>query len=141
MKVKFTQILNPKEERLPRKTGLGGKMPRMSPGPLFNPRITIASNQALKKNLIDSSVTNPKVIRAKNLETLNSSVDTINKHLESSKSHKGIRFSVDPESGKSTVAVRDSRTGETIRTMPGESAIKIAGNLRLLAGMIMDKQS
>ena len=140
MKVKFTQILNARDERLPKKTGLGGKMPKMSPGPLFNPRITIATNSALKRSMADSSVTDPKAIRAKTIETLNSSVHTINKHLAASKTYKSIRFSVDRESGKNMVAVRDTRTGEVMKTMPGDSAMKIAGNLRLLAGMIMDKQ-
>ena len=140
MKVKFTQILNAREERLPKKTGLGGKMPKMSPGPLFNPRITISTNSALKNALAYANPADAKQIRAKTVETLNSAVHTINKHLASSKTYKGIKFSVDEASGKNVVAVRDTRTGEVMKTMPGESAMKIAGNLRLLAGMIMDKQ-
>jgi len=139
MKIKLGQLFVAREERLPRKTGLGGKIRAMSPGPLFNPKITIATNRALKRNLADSSVTDSKMIRSKSMETLNRAAYTINSHLQSSQKFRGIRFSVDQDSGKTVVNIRDTKTGEVMRSLPNETAIAISGNLRLLSGLIMDK--
>jgi len=137
MKVKFTQLLNPRDERLPKKTGIGGRIKFTSPGPLFNPRISISTNSALKKMLAFSSVTSGRSIRAKNMEMLNRATDTINRHLQTSQKHRGIRFSVDKDANKLMVSIRNVQTGEVVKTLPGESAMKIAGNLRLLSGALM----
>lgn len=133
-KLEFTS-LDPRDNRLPKKTGLGGKLRPLKTIPLFNPRIT--RNPVLAKQLDPIRVTNSKVIRQAALDKLNSSVRTINRHLQKFKSTKGLFFEIDQNSNRSFAVIKDKRTGEVLKEVPSQGVLQIAANLRDASGLIV----
>ena len=134
-KLDFSKLLDPKDNRLPKKTGLGGKLRPLKTIPLFNPRIV--RNPALAKQLDPIRVTNSKVIREAALNRLNSSVDTINRHLQKFKSTKGLSFEIDENSNRSFAVIKDKQTGEVLKEVPAKGVLQIAANLRDASGLIV----
>ena len=75
--------------------------------------------------------------RAAALEKLNSSVHTINRHLQKFKSTKGLSFQIDENSNRSFAVIKDKRTGEVLKEIPAEGVLQIAANLRDASGLIV----
>lgn len=134
-KLDFSKLLDPKDNRLPKKTGIGGKLKPLRPLRLFNPKLV--RNRALAKQLDPIRPTNPQVIRAAALKKLSSSIDTINRHLQKFKSTKGLSFQLDADSGRSFAVIKDKRTGEVLKEIPAEGVLQIAANLRDASGLIV----
>ena len=134
-KLDFSKLLDPKDNRLPKKTGIGGKLRPLKTIPLFNPKII--RNPALAKQLDPIRVTNPQIIREAALKQLNSSVDTINRHLQKFKSTKGLFFEIDENSSRSFAVIKDKRTGEVLKEIPAQGVLQIAANLRDASGLIV----
>ena len=54
--------------------------------------------------------------------------------------NKSLQFRLDESSGRMIVSICDSETGEVIRQVPGEEALRIAQNLESrLSGMLDEK--
>jgi flagellar protein FlaG len=54
--------------------------------------------------------------------------------------NKSLQFRVDESTGQMIVSICDSETGEVIRQVPGEEALRIAQNLEnRLSGMLDEK--
>ncbi len=141
MKVaRFSRMFDPREERLPKKTGLGGKMKPIESKPLVNPKMLLSSNRRMMNFLKQFKVTNSADIRAASLKMLNQSVYTINKHIQSSMQYKGLRFEVHEDSNKHFAVIRDQKTGEVLKTIPSGSAMQIAANLRQASGILVNKE-
>ena len=51
-----------------------------------------------------------------------------------------LNFSVDDQSNQVVVRVRDAKSGEVIRQMPNEAALRMAQNLSDLKGLISDEK-
>jgi flagellar protein FlaG len=51
---------------------------------------------------------------------------------------RDLQFSVDQETGRTVVTVRDSSTGEVIRQIPDVEAIRIAQSLGAHPGTLLD---
>ena len=134
-KLNLAKFFDPKEERLPKKTGLGGKLRPLKSSRLFNP--TIARNPALSKQLDPVRPTNPKMIRETALKKLSSNLDTINKHLRESQQFKGIKFELNREANRTFAVIKDKKTGEVLKEVPPESVLQIAANLRDASGIIV----
>lgn len=140
MKVqRFSKLLNPRDERLPKKTGIGGKLKPMKRMPLLNPRVMLSSNAAFKAQIKQFSVTDSSAIRGEALAKLNRMAETVTRHLAAFPQYKGLRFEINEEAGKNVVIVRDMRTGEVVKSFPSESLIQIAANLRAATGVLLDK--
>ena len=134
-KLEFSKLLDPRDNRLPKKTGLGGKLRPLKPQRLFNPKLV--RNDRLRASLDEFRPANPQVIRAAMLAKLNRSVDSINRHLQKSKNTKGVFFELDPDSNHSFATIKDKRTGEVIKQIPAEGVLQIAANLRDASGLIV----
>ena len=134
-KLNLSQLLPPKENRLPKKTGIGGKLRPLKFQRLFDPKLV--RNPALTKQLDPVRPTNPKVIRETALNKLKSNLDTINKHLKASQKFTGITFEVNREANRTFAIVKDRRTGEVLKEIPPESVLQIAANLRDASGIIV----
>lgn len=137
---KFSRLLNPREERLPAKTGIGGRIKPLKSIPLVNPKVLLSNNARFRHHMKQFSITDGKALRAESLSTLRRMTDTVNKHLENFKQYRGLRFSVNEEAGKNIVTIRDTRTGEVVKTLPSESLVHIAANLRAKSGILADKE-
>jgi flagellar protein FlaG len=50
---------------------------------------------------------------------------------------KGLKFSVDDDSGKRVIKVQDIESGDIIRQIPSEEALKLAEKLSEVSGILM----
>ncbi|MCL1141696.1 flagellar protein FlaG [Shewanella gaetbuli] len=50
---------------------------------------------------------------------------------------KGLKFSVDEDSGKQVIKVQDIESGDIIRQIPSEEALKLAEKLSEVSGILM----
>ena len=50
---------------------------------------------------------------------------------------KGLKFSVDDDSGKRVIKVQDIESGDVIRQIPSEEALKLAEKLSEVSGILM----
>ncbi len=140
VKLKLSSLFNPRDERMPKKTGIGGKVKPFRKQPVFDPQKTIRAKPAIQAQLAPYRADTPKQVRAATAERLALAVDNINRHIKNSTQFKGLRFSVDDPSNRSVATVRDIRTGEVLRTIPPEGVLQIAANLRSLAGILVNKE-
>lgn len=60
---------------------------------------------------------------------------TINRALEATS--RGIEFSIDPDTHRTTIRIRDLQTKEVIRQIPSEEAVAIARTIEQFQGVIM----
>lgn len=134
-KLNLSQMFDPKENRLPKKTGIGGKLRPIKSTRLFNPKLV--RNPTLSKQLDSVRPTNPKVLREAALKKLSSSLDTINKHLRESQQFKGITFELNKDANRTFAVIKDQRTGEVLKEVPPEGVLQIAANLRDASGIIV----
>ncbi len=134
----FTNLI-PKNERLPKVTGLGGPTIRQ-PKPLnfVNPDFFTSNNPAIKANIQKFNLMDPKDLRADALNRLSASVDAVNAQIEGSIQFKGVRFGVHSESGRHFAVVRDRQSGEVLKTIPGEAFLELAARLKDLSGVLVD---
>ena len=73
------------------------------------------------------------------MEELRQSVADANHRLELS--NQQIKLSVDQDTGAIVVMVTDRRTGETVRQIPSDEALKLRRNIDSLTGILVDKKS
>ncbi|MBK4994442.1 flagellar protein FlaG [Pseudomonas sp. S37] len=87
-----------------------------------------------------SDTLEPKAINAaehsNDVEKVKSAVSEIEKFLSSSR--RNLEFSTDEESGKIVVRVIASETGELIRQLPSEEALRIAHSLSDVNSLLFD---
>ncbi|MFF5865849.1 flagellar protein FlaG [Pseudomonas sp. NPDC012596] len=87
-----------------------------------------------------SDTLEPKAVSAAekgtDAEKVKSAVSEIEKFLSSSR--RNLEFSTDEESGKIVVKVIASETGELIRQLPSEEALRIAHNLSDVNSLLFD---
>lgn len=72
-------------------------------------------------------------------EDLTRAVDVLNK--TSSVYDRGIRFSVDEETGRRVVSIINRETDEVVRTIPSEEMLDLVAAIHNLMGIVMDKQA
>ncbi len=66
-------------------------------------------------------------------------VGEINDHLQMSNTE--LNFSVDKETEKMVLKVMNSKTGEVIRQIPADDALRIAARISKLLGILVDGKS
>ena len=137
-KLELSSLFDPKDNRLPAKTGIGGKLKPLKTQPLFNPKIV--RNPTLKKQLAIFNPTNPKIIRENFVKKLSASIDSINRHLQSIQQFKGIAFELNEDANRSFAIVRDKKTGEVLKQIPSEGVLQIAANLRDASGLLVETE-
>ncbi len=69
-------------------------------------------------------------------EQVKAAVEQIDSYLKSSR--RELQFQVDEESGEVIVRVRDAATGEVIRQIPGEEALRVARALQESSAVFLD---
>jgi len=73
----------------------------------------------------------------KDAEKLAAAIDQLNKQMESSR--RGLGFAVDSKLNLTVVTVRDTNTGEVVRQIPSDVAIRVAHHLSDLKGVLFSK--
>lgn len=71
-------------------------------------------------------------VEIRRMESVTKQIDTFLRSM-----NKSLQFRVDDSTGRMIVSICDSETGEVIRQVPGEEALRIAQNLQSrLSGML-----
>ena len=70
-------------------------------------------------------------------ERLQEAVSTLNERMHSSQ--QSLSISVDKASKRFVVTVTDRNSGEVIRHIPGETALRVAHNIDALKGVLFEK--
>lgn len=71
-------------------------------------------------------------------DRLNEAVERMNEHMR--KNAYNLAFSVDKEVDKIVVKVTNLETGDVVRQIPNETALRVAHNIEDLRGLLQDKK-
>jgi flagellar protein FlaG len=71
-------------------------------------------------------------------EDLRASVAEANKRLQLS--DQQMKIAIDQDTGSIVVTITDRKTGETVRQIPSEDALKLRRNLDSLTGILVDEK-
>lgn len=100
------------------------------------------SSQAPGKNLpvvVQDKPQSTKETEAQNAKQLAAQVTRLNEFAQQMK--RDIEFSVDQESNRTIIRVRDTETGEVIRQLPPEEILRIAERLAEAEGLLVREQA
>ena len=62
-------------------------------------------------------------------ELKKSDLEKLAKKLDTSTSSASIQFNIENDNGRTVIEIKDKESGEVIRTIPNEQALKIAQNI------------
>lgn len=71
-------------------------------------------------------------------ERLNEAVERMNEHMR--KNNYNLAFSVDKQVDKVVVKVTNLETGDVVRQIPNEAALRIAHSIEDMRGLLQDKK-
>jgi flagellar protein FlaG len=100
------------------------------------PKHTTAASPASEQALLQKS----QVVQAAHTRTVQEAAAAVAAQLESYLRSVGreLQFSVDSASGKTVVSVRDAATGDVIRQIPSEEALRLAESLGSQSNSLVD---
>ncbi|MEG0860218.1 MAG: flagellar protein FlaG [Pseudomonas sp.] len=108
--------------------------------------VTRAAEQVADKQIADKPVVRPTEfsenaqgrdpLKVQDADKVKDAVAEIEKFLK--EAQRNLQFSTDEESGKIVVKVIASETGELIRQLPSEEALRIAHNLNDVNSILFD---
>lgn len=137
MTVKLT-LTDPKSARMPKETGIGGRLKPMRRVPLVNPDTFIEANPRLSGQLQKLNPIQPAEIRQDLKERLQQAVTKVNRHIETANVAKNIRFAVHEDSGYYFATVTNKETGEVLKTVPAQNMLDLAARLQDASGLFQD---
>lgn len=111
----------------------GGVAQRQGAESTGAPQTAQASEQVHQASAASSANAKPDA------STVKQAAEAINSQLR--QMSKNIRFSLDEETGNTIVKVVDSDTGQTIRQIPSEEAIRIQHSLERLQGVLIKHEA
>ena len=74
---------------------------------------------------------------AQSVDELTGMVNQLNEYME--EAHRGLRFSVDDDSGRTVVRVIDTETDEVVRQIPSEEMLVLIRHFNETSGKIIDE--
>jgi flagellar protein FlaG len=134
MDSKISQV-NPRNARLPKPTGVGGKTVPFHTPPIVNSDLLVQSNQRIRANLEPFHPIDAAHIHRQALAMLNRSMEAVNREIHKHMQFKGIVFGVSQEANRLTVRITDTRTGEVIKSIPSDQALRLAAKLNELSAI------
>ena len=108
---------------------------------IASPSVAQQSKAAVIEAPAQPRVTAPKPIdikfdAAEVRQTLQEAVSFLNKQLN--EHNRGIGFSIDDSLETPVVTVRSTTTGEVVRQIPNEAAVRMAHNIESIKGMLIN---
>lgn len=67
---------------------------------------------------------------------LEAAIEKLNEQVE--RNGRGLNFAIDEKLNRPIITVRNTATGEVVRTIPNEVFIKVAHNIEDIKGLLMD---
>lgn len=105
---------------------------------------TLPSSRHVPKAVISGSTSQQEVIPevqggmdTPSLEELTGAVNQLNGYLE--EAHRGLRFSIDDDSGRTIVRVIDTETDEVIRQIPSEEMLAVIRHFSEITGKLFNE--
>ncbi|WP_396432660.1 flagellar protein FlaG [Limnohabitans sp.] len=97
--------------------------------------------EAAKPSPVEAPEPTPevKVDPRETLRSLEEASEQLNKQM--SRNNRDLSFSVDNVSSKVVLTVTNKESGEVIRQIPSETALRVAHNLDNVKGLMQDKKS
>ena len=114
--------------------------PRAPAAPAASPAASAADVQARPQPPVDAkpAVENkPDPQEAR--RTLEEATEHLNKQMK--RNNRDLSFSVDDVSNKVVVTVKNRESGEVVRQIPSEVALRVAHNLDNMKGLMQDEKS
>ncbi|NBN90218.1 MAG: flagellar protein FlaG [Actinobacteria bacterium] len=80
------------------------------------------------------------VEKAPNIEVIRAEIVDSVRAANEQLAHRGrsLEIGVDPSTGSVVVKVSDSKTGEVVRQIPSEEMLRVARNIEVLTGILVD---
>jgi flagellar protein FlaG len=108
---------------------------------IASPAAALQTKAAVVDAPAQPKVTAPKPIHikfdaAEVRQTLQEAVSFLNKQLN--EHNRGIGFSIDDSLETPVVTVRSTTTGEVVRQIPNEAAVRMAHNIESIKGMLIN---
>jgi len=108
---------------------------------IASPAAALKTKAAVVEAPAQPKVTAPKPIdikfdAAEVRQTLQEAVSFLNKQLN--EHNRGIGFSIDDSLETPVVTVRSTITGEVVRQIPNEAAVRMAHNIESIKGMLIN---
>ena len=108
---------------------------------IASPAAALQTKAAVVDAPAQPKVTAPKPIdikfdAAEVRQTLQEAVSFLNKQLN--EHNRGIGFSIDDSLETPVVTVRSTTTGEVVRQIPNEAAVRMAHNIESIKGMLIN---
>ena len=108
---------------------------------IASPAAALQTKAAVVEAPAQPKVTAPKPIdikfdAAEVRQTLQEAVSFLNKQLN--EHNRGIGFSIDDSLETPVVTVRSTVTGEVVRQIPNEAAVRMAHNIESIKGMLIN---
>lgn len=126
-------MLDPRKERMPANFSM--PKAKFKYIPMVNPNAMVKFHSGIQRNLAPYKSIDKSAIRANVKERLSRAVDTVNTYVTQGVRIKGVSFQVHQESGRSYMVLKDQKTGEVLKTYPGELALNIAGRLKMISDL------
>ncbi|MGB5180269.1 MAG: flagellar protein FlaG [Gammaproteobacteria bacterium] len=105
---------------------------------------TLPASRHVPKAVISGSTSQQEVIPevqggmdTPSLEELTGAVNQLNGYLE--EAHRGLRFSIDDDSGRTIVRVIDTETDEVIRQIPSEEMLAVIRHFSEITGKLFNE--
>ncbi len=130
--------LFPQNERLPRRTGIGGRIVPVDSQPIALPNMNVLDNPRIIALLeIDNPISSAHV-RREAMAQLTKMLEGINEYIIKQVRYTGIRFFADERSNRIVAVIRDVNTGEVLKVMPSRAVLEIAARLRGASGILVN---
>ncbi|MEE8435651.1 MAG: flagellar protein FlaG [bacterium] len=136
--MKIFPNLDPKENRLPADTSRIVRKVKMKTPSMVNADFFVSNNPRVQANLKQFDPIDPAKILIDAKARLASQVTEVNRQIQNSILFKGITFEVHEESGRSFAVVKNLRTGEVLKQIPGDKFLDRASRLKEAAGLFQD---
>ena len=136
--MKIFTNLDPKENRLPVDNSRTIRKPNFKVPPIVDPDFFISNNPRVKANLAQFDQIVPAKLRANALARLSNQVTEVNRQIQDSILFKGVTFEVHEESGRAFAVVKNQRTGEVLKQIPGDEFLERSSRLKEAAGLFRD---
>lgn len=110
----------------------GGPPPRVDVPPQPAPPKV---SQAAPQNSVEAVKT--RLSREERQKNLEEALSRLNEEMR--KNDRSLQFSIDKELNRTVVRVKNPHTGEVIRQIPDETALRVAHSIEAVKGLLVDQ--
>ncbi len=103
----------------------------------------VKASKAPADQVVKTSLVPNAQVHQGNLEerrkNLTEAIEQLNEQMR--QSARNLNFSIDKDSGRTVITVRNSHSGEVVRQIPDEVVLRVAHNIDQVKGMLFNEHS